>query len=541
MEGNISKKIFKLLEDAKRIVNSSPDESYSMCREAYDISVYNSLLKEEGYSLLGIAFVYRSKSETANMLETLFKAQEIFDSTGDSMGLIRVYNLMGVAYFYSFMYDKALSYFLKAKDNLIQFKDDNLSLSVLNNIGEVYRESENHDQALNYYLEAISICDRSGNHNSKAIIHGNIGEIYFVKGNYDKALEYFTLSYNQLKNDNDNISLGEVENRIGRIHQTLGNDELATKYFNTAYDRLEKMDNKYFVIDVLINIGLLNIENTSSLKYFEKAFKYSELINAKKKSLESLLNLSGFYEVHGNFKEALEIYKRYCRLDKEIVATNLGKKLEILNVELRFLEETKQLERMKEVLEMEVKNQKSELERIKQINIELEKKAYEDDLTKIPNRRRISMHINNLLTDKSSDDNICVFIMDIDYFKRYNDYWGHSEGDNCLKSIADKIMRNKCYEEDLFGRYGGEEFIYVSTSMNREEAQIYGEKLREIIRELDLYYYFNNIRTNVTFSIGGIYGPLDYYKNLKGIIESADRELYAIKESGRDMVRIKFD
>lgn len=539
MEESISKKINILLQDAKKIVNSSPDESYTKCRTAYDLAKENSLNLDLGYALLGMAFVHRSRSDSAKMLEVLFTAQDIFEEEKDVLGLVRAYNLIGVAYFYSSMYDKAISYFLKANEYLNEEEDYNLRLSVINNIGEVYRESQNYSKALEFYDDAIKICDMTKNRTSKAVINGNIGEIHFIEKNYEKALEYFIESHDELQNENDNISLGEVENRIGKIHQVLGNLSLASEYFNSAYDRLERIDNKYFVVDVLLNIGQLNIEDVSSLKYFEKACKYSENINAKKKLWESLLGLSDYYEVHENYKQALEVYKRHCRLDKEIVAANLGKKLEILNVELKYLEETKHLERMKELLTTELDNQKKELDRIRSINIDLEKKAYEDELTKVPNRRRVNLHINDIISNSSSDKNICVFIIDIDFFKRYNDYWGHNEGDICLKTIADLIMDNKYNKDDLFGRYGGEEFVYVSEAISKDEVEDFGNMIREKVKKLDLYYYYRNTRTSITISLGGIFGSTREYNSIKTIMTNADEELYKAKENGRDKVYVK--
>jgi len=540
MTDTYSKVIADLLDKSKSIVNTKPNESLSLCKKALDISIEHSLKIEEAYSYLGMAHVHRTNSEPSSMLEVLFKAMNIFENENESIGLIRSLNLIGVAYFYSSMYDKAIGNFLEGLKLLDNFDDDNLKLSLLNNIGEVYRESGKYKQAEEFYNTAIELCDKNNILHSKAIINGNIGEIYFAEKDYKKALEFFILSYNELLNIDDEISLGEVENRIGKIYHVLGNNELALKYFNSAYDRLEHIDNKYFVIDVLINIGQLNINNEGSLKYFEKACRYSEVINAKKKHWEALLSLANYYEQMGNHKLALEVYKEHTRLDKEITASELGKKLEILNVELKYIEETKHLEKMKDVLKAELEIQKNELDNIRSINLELEKKAYEDDLTKIPNRRSINLYLNELLGKKGKTYSSCVLIIDIDFFKRYNDYWGHAEGDICLRKIADIISSHKFSEEDMFGRYGGEEFMYISNTMNSVEISNFAENLRVAIKNQDLYYYYKNDRYSITISIGGIFGSLNEYNSFKDVMEEADLELYKAKDGGRNLVRIKF-
>lgn len=78
----------------------------------------------------------------------------------------------------------------------------------------------------------------------------------------------------------------------------------------------------------------------------------------------------------------------------------------------------------------------------------------------------------------SKEEQIVLFMIDIDNFKKYNDYWGHSQGDICLRKISDSIKKIQNNRGDIFGRYGGEEFIYISTFLSYGDALELGNLIR---------------------------------------------------------------
>lgn len=545
MQNTISQEIYIMLNEVKKLSTTYPEKSYAIGKEAYYMSKNNNLKVEEGYALVGMSLACRAKSEIVKMMDHSYNALEIFEAVKIPLGQIKSLNLIGIAYYYSSMYEESLEYLLKAMDLLGEFNDSSLLSCVLNNIGEVFRESTKYDKALEYYFGALKICEDNNFKMNSASIFSNVGEIYFIENNYDKALEYYTKSYDILIEENDMVILGEVENRLGKIHYIKKNYIKAEEYFFIALRRLNDLNNKFYSIDVLTNIAKLYFEKDSdkSFYYFEKAIRFAEKINSKKKLSEVCQTAAEYYEKTGNYRVALEYFKKYNRINEEIMSLNVGNKFEILKVEFKHIKEHDRLEEIKIVnkrLETEILNQKNELDRIKESNEILEKKAFQDELTGIPNRRYINNYLNE--TWKKSllyNGTISLFIIDVDNFKKYNDYWGHSKGDECLVKIANCLKQIQVKRKDVFGRYGGEEFIYYAKGINYDQTLELGNLMRKEVEKQCLKYKVDNENTIVTISVGGALGRPTHFGNVSNMMQIADKQLYKAKNMGRNIAFLK--
>jgi diguanylate cyclase (GGDEF)-like protein len=541
MTQKISSEIHSMLKEAKSIASIYPERAYDMSVEALQLADSHNLKLEEGYALLGMSFARRASSDISSMLDLAYKSLEIFDQYHELPGQIRALNLIGIAYFYSAMYEQSLKFLLQVISLLKHNQDDFLLSCVLNNIGEVYRESSSYKKALDYFEEALKVSNANDFKFNKASILGNMGEIYFSQQKYDEALAYYNQSYDLLMEENDMVNLGDVENRLGKIYYVIGNLEQAEFFFRRALERLNAVDNKYYAIDVLMNLGqLIGLRDFSAARsQYDKALRYAESINAKKKIMILSRKISENYELEGDFRLALDYYKEFSRVNEEITASTLGSKLEILNIELRYIEVTGKFEQIQERLEKEIANQKHELNKIKEVNAILEKKAYEDELTGIPNRRSINLFLNELMeSDRESNQTMVLFMLDIDHFKKFNDYWGHSNGDECIKQIADGIKKLLRESGDLFGRYGGEEFVFFAPNHSYKSAEVLGHTIRDEVEKLGLYYFENGRKKPVTISVGGAVGTLHEFGSVASMMELADAELYKAKALGRNQTQL---
>jgi diguanylate cyclase len=177
--------------------------------------------------------------------------------------------------------------------------------------------------------------------------------------------------------------------------------------------------------------------------------------------------------------------------------------------------------------------------RLHQQNLELEKAltqvaqmAVTDGLTGVPNRREIMRLLaDELAHAQRRQTPFCVAIMDIDFFKKVNDRFGHAAGDAVLKAFADTIMRVK-RETDRFGRYGGEEFIMAMGDTLQPQALVALDRLRAAVEAYDWPSVEPSLK--VTVSIGcaqWIPG-----ESLETAMERADQALYRAKEAGRNRV-----
>lgn len=158
---------------------------------------------------------------------------------------------------------------------------------------------------------------------------------------------------------------------------------------------------------------------------------------------------------------------------------------------------------------------------------EIEKIASTDKLTGIYNRRMLDdiLQIELDIAQRHERD-LSLIIIDIDYFKNVNDKYGHLIGDETLKTMSKIISQNK-RTSDIFGRYGGEEFLIICTQTNKDEAFILAEKLRLIVEE----YNFSEIGTK-TISLG--ISSFEKNDTIETLFKKADKALYCAKESGRN-------
>jgi len=168
-----------------------------------------------------------------------------------------------------------------------------------------------------------------------------------------------------------------------------------------------------------------------------------------------------------------------------------------------------------------------------ELALELERLATTDALTGLGNRRLFDERfVAEVARAARSGEPLSLLVCDVDNFKRYNDRYGHPEGDACLAAVGralDGIVRRPA---DLAVRYGGEEFALVLPSTNEEGATRIAERVRSAVRALGIVHGDNDARGFVTVSVGsatvvGAFTP-------KEIVELADRALYAAKEAGRD-------
>ncbi|WP_293748065.1 diguanylate cyclase [uncultured Paraglaciecola sp.] len=170
---------------------------------------------------------------------------------------------------------------------------------------------------------------------------------------------------------------------------------------------------------------------------------------------------------------------------------------------------------------------------VKILTDELKRLATSDGLTQIHNRRFFDTYFleQSELAARNKTP-LGLLMIDIDYFKQYNDTYGHLKGDDCLKVVAAAPSSATKRPTDCVARYGGEEFVVVLPNTDAKGVQYVGEHLVEVIRELNLTHAGSTFK-KLTISIGGAIVEQGSRETEK-VIEQADKKLYAAKQNGRD-------
>ena len=167
-------------------------------------------------------------------------------------------------------------------------------------------------------------------------------------------------------------------------------------------------------------------------------------------------------------------------------------------------------------------------------NLALLDQAHLDVLTGIYNRRFMEGSLKQIIKSLSrSGGELSLLMVDIDFFKFYNDTYGHNKGDICLRAIAQTIAGSLSRQDDFAARFGGEEFAVILPNTGQSGARFVAEKILGNVKALNWLHETSEIAGYVTVSIGVTTGSVDHTQGVDCYLKRADQALYMSKKSGR--------
>ncbi|ELS05095.1 diguanylate cyclase (GGDEF) domain-containing protein [Xenococcus sp. PCC 7305] len=162
------------------------------------------------------------------------------------------------------------------------------------------------------------------------------------------------------------------------------------------------------------------------------------------------------------------------------------------------------------------------------------KLAFIDGLTQIPNRRFFDQFLSEHWSkSQKKQQTLCVILCDVDFFKKYNDTYGHQAGDVCLQKVA-KVISKAIRSNDLAARYGGEEFVVVLPNATPEIAIMIAKRICDRLRKLQIPHASSRASKFVSISCGIATTHDHMVSSSDYLVAHADRALYLAKEQGRD-------
>lgn len=179
--------------------------------------------------------------------------------------------------------------------------------------------------------------------------------------------------------------------------------------------------------------------------------------------------------------------------------------------------------RIKNYLDLKIKNDM------------LEKLSMYDGLTNIRNRRFFDETFEKTFSEiKRDKKSLAVLMIDIDFFKPYNDNYGHGQGDETLRKVAKALEKTIKRASDFVARYGGEEFVILLKDINKDGVEAVANNLLNAVRELKITHEFSKIENYVTVSIGASFYNSNSDVTKLELLLKADETLYNVKNSGRN-------
>ncbi|MCR4940579.1 MAG: GGDEF domain-containing protein [Treponemataceae bacterium] len=251
-----------------------------------------------------------------------------------------------------------------------------------------------------------------------------------------------------------------------------------------------------------------------AIGYWKKAFSMSESSGLKFRTCELYRKLSEMYEKAGLYKEALENYNLFCNGRKEIWTAKEYAYSDFL------------------IAEYGIKSG-AEIEKdLRERNNSLGEKAVRDSLTGLYNRRYLNKVLDEIFM-KGDSVMVHAIMFDIDFFKRYNDNYGHMKGDRVLEKIGE-LLGTFASESILTIRYGGEEFLLLICEQSETETEIVAHTVLQEIQNRNYEHEYSDVAKCLTLSAGLASLECSSKDDIYTLCDMADKALYIAKNNGRN-------
>lgn len=502
-------------------------------------NVLSSVATTEDTREKSIVFLENYIRDTKNLKhETILKLK----------GFIAIFKMLNKNYAESsYIFHEIISESDKIKDRK---EANNIKLKAYEYLANMNFILENYEDAIDIYNKIIAIPIDEPKESAKAKYgsHINRTTAYIEIKKYSEARESFKNTQkiipfisNEIKDDIRIFSL----NNLARIEIYEGN-------LNRAKEILKKCD---FLVENNTNKGFFYAELHKNVSYCElyiKEKKYEEALQLLNKlSEENMKNNAGFEAEIFSLK--LEIYKNTNKI-KEYIQTHTD--LANLNNERELMLKKNYVTFIKKSVEnKKLKNQEKESSlKIRVLfgsigvafftivfqiikTQRLKRKNLIDSLTKIYNRKYLESFYQTLEKQKEKI-NYNILMIDIDYFKKYNDTYGHIKGDYIIKTVAE-ILKQAVGRTGSIIRYGGEEFLIISKNNEDKYLEKVCEKIFKMLEKKNIPHKTSLVLDRVTLSLGGVKDKIGNKNDFIEKLKKADLALYEAKENGRNQAIIK--
>lgn len=172
---------------------------------------------------------------------------------------------------------------------------------------------------------------------------------------------------------------------------------------------------------------------------------------------------------------------------------------------------------------------------LKTVTMKLEKVSQTDELTSLYNRMYfMSKYTSEWKSAVRTGTSVSFLMIDIDFFKQYNDTYGHAAGDRCLQAIGRQLRRNARRPRDMVARFGGDEFVVLLPETGIDGAEMIAQNILNDVRRLNLEHRGAPGQKKVTLSVGISAAVPKQYDGMESLMQQADQALYQAKSGGRN-------
>lgn len=424
---------------------------------------------------------------------------------------------MAVAYRRMGDWAQAATYFKSAVQRMQDKGNWERAITNQIQLGYLYDESGAKQQSLATFAQAVAMAKQHGSAGSKASAYIGLATAQIAQGQNDQALNTLEQANTEWISANGNADNPMQLLLKGEALAGKGQHQSALALYQQAEPQIEKDGNQRYLAMVLRakSSSQEALGQTAAALADYKRYTELQLALQSKMRLEQSRLLEYEYEIRRRDFENQTLRNEATARDQQVTSLQRERRWQILALTLGVL----LLLALAGLIWRQLRSAR-----------QLRVLATTDPLTGLMSRRAIDTSMVRLLERaKQRKQPLSVLILDLDYFKRINDQYGHAAGDDVLKMVTD-TWKLQLRDHDLLGRIGGEEFIAICPNSDLHHAAMIAARLLEATRRLD----FSNSTPglHVTVSIGG--AQLQPEEAPDALLARADAALYRAKENGRD-------
>lgn len=493
------------------------------CMEIEKYAVEHSDMKLFGFSYYYMGETYYVLNDGEKLFKYMTRAISYLDSTSQWELVARAYNIMAITSANRGNAPIAMDYYLTGMNYCKKYHLSLVEMIINTNIGNLYMNCGQYKEAQNYVESAYAYMrehtDSPNYYNYLMNIYVSVAKCYMKRNLLDKAQSYVERVETECADHVYDIEILEVKCFKAQLYHKMGRyvrrDECIQYIHDNAGKHMTIMDlfdDFYEYCELLLEIGK-DVEFWSMLEILEDLTKQAKIINLQRKMIALKIR---FYRKNNENAEYLKAAGLYYAMTEIMEKENQYMVINMLNVR-------NSLERANE--------KRREIEEENEL---LQRKSETDPLTKLANRFRLNQVTDDAFQDAfTSGTGLAMEILDIDYFKQYNDNYGHQAGDNCIMAIAQELK--KLQNEHIFcARYGGDEFVIVYQGLTLEEVFEQAQILRKNILDLQMEHHFSKALPIVTISQGICWAVPQEENKTWDYLHVADMMLYQVKGKNRN-------
>ena len=489
--------------------------------------------RTKDYRLLGFAYFFRAENEfIQNRNDEFFRyimsGLQYMDSSGQWELMARSYNLMGITSINRGNAPFAMDYYLTSLKYCTIHALDEIGVIVNINIGMLYMEFNDYQQGMRYFESALGILndrkDISGRESLMFSAYIGLAGGCLLRRDLMQGRNFMSLAKSEGKIENDPVSLLVYHCFEARIFD----EEKKFSLRDEAIEEVSKLiEQEIPLIDIFEDIFryaelLLNIERYEELwvvlEKLEHIIKRANLRHLEKRILSLKIKYYKNFGDRAGYLQAAGLYYEISDMMEKENSFMVGKMLDIRS----FLEES-------------AKKQKQ----MKEQNRELQMRSETDPLTGLSNRFRLQTKAHEAFEHALQNGScFAIEILDVDYFKGFNDNYGHQAGDECIKSVANQIGSMMGQSGVFAARYGGDEFVLIYEGYPIDQVEELMKELREKIIGMNMKHEYSKAAPYVTISQGGCFGIPAEGEKVESYLHTADDMLYRIKEVSRNSYQV---